>query len=420
MNLNVLTSDAMDCSVESAAWNDTPEMLAARLQSMSSRHPMKKGGGENVSLYDAICFDNLQSSLLEAQATGDLDAYDAERLRVTEHIVRHVNGALWFPDRGQDPADKRLPPAVANLGRDQIVDCYGFTMLASSCLELAGVEHWIGWAHGHSFLILPMGQGDTAGFHFVDPLSPRLSRNLNGMVPYADVRDINAQFVEHGRAVFRLRTDNFQDPEAFDILAKRHPWMKLNSRPNAHESLSREARTRLFVSIFLPRDGRAVLESHSRLIRASITGDTPTVTQAMLDLYGLHPDLDARNDGDYKRVYSHIQQLCVGGQFTTALRVVEAYFVSFGLTSDTRIALRQEKCLRLVADATRKAVGSVALTAGQERGSTELTTIANTALHGARQSLMEARQRYSKASQRLRPRHTEEVIAGRLASLEVV
>jgi hypothetical protein len=144
-------------------------------------------------------------------------------------------------------------------------------------------------------------------------------------------------------------------------------------------------------------------------------------TQAALDLRGRYPDIDARNNStDYKLIRTHIGYLCAAGEFSTALEVADAYFASFRLSEDTRFALRQRKCLEIIARATRKAIGRIAL--GDEHSSlrlarNDLEDIGRHALQAARHSLAEAQHRYDRADRRLRPRHTQQVIEGGLATL---
>lgn len=397
------------------------------LQAICVPHP-KKRHDYNVpfSLYDELQIEEAQHRLVELEQAGDLEAFDAERVNIAVDVAQQTFRSLWFPKEtnGRDPSDKRLAPDLQTIEKDQIANCYGFTWLASHALDEIGVRHFVGWANGHSFILVPTTRNRVPQVWFVDPLSPYLSRSLEAMTPRPDIESIPTQLEEHGRAVLRLRTDRFDDPRnknvTFDRLSKEHPWMELSSRRYANEWFSKEARNRVFVSVYESEQGRSVLEHHNAMQRALATGKTLVAAEHVIALAGKYPEVDARDKSEYTKVRALVCLLSRSGEYAIAASVIEAYFSSFTLSDDTRIALRQSECWEIMHVEARQAIGPIAVKHEVDPPVAEEMTaeaVCFRALQAVRHSLLEARRRYDNADHRLRPQYALEVIAGRLASI---
>lgn len=322
------------------------ETVVNLLQSIPARHTNKVGGIEQATLYDTLELLDMRQLLADATEWCGTEEYDALRVEVALDIAQKVNGALWYPDGGTDPLDATMPPALELMVSEQVTDCYGYTLLTSHCLEVVGLRHMIGWMNGHAHIVLPVTEDDHASAWFIDPLSPRLSRSLSGMVSRYELEGIEAQIGALGRAAICVRADEFKDPAhcefSFDRLAQQHLWMK-------HSQTSGSAlQSELIMSIFTPTNGRALLDLHRRYERAMAQENFSESAECMMAMRGMYPEIDPRNVAHLQQVETLVRQLSLNGEVARASRVIASYFDGMVQVNDPQVASCKAACLEMV------------------------------------------------------------------------
>jgi hypothetical protein len=317
-----------------------------------------------------------------------------ENALAAAHVIgSQVREALWYVE----PRDfKRFDiqddvVSLDHLRGKQAARCIGFAVVASECLEMSGIDHWVGFANGHSTILLPTEGG--ARLHLADPLTAVLSQDLeHSMVTagYSD-RSIADDMEEFGRSAIELNTLSMATRARDNTveLLRDHPWLMFTRGDGEYgrQQLAQDmvvgqdpygkpvhpSRARIFMSLFLPEDGRQLLHDYDALRTAYSRGELVDAAGILYDrIADAYPDLDARQS--HRWVKDIVRKLSTEGNANYARKLLERYFESFVLMADdSRVPEAHADCLRIVAreagdpDAAREAAAIYEKVLGYDR-----------------------------------------------------
>lgn len=328
-------------------------MCAVYSETLLHPHPRRvQGDTVQQPLHDELQLNRVAEEL-ELLATIDEEAHGIAKQEIVDTIAHTVNKSLWFPVYGGE-TDEYLPDPLPldTIASRQITNCFGYTLVASECLEEAAIDHWIGYANGHAFLLVPFGKQT----YFMDALSPQ----MNGFIDNALERGSNVTMADetqnHGRGVVMLNTQVMAANLGInpDSTAEKYPWFTMKQTPNSvgmSEELKAVAKYaskyRLVMSVFEQHTGRSSIEEYVSYELAMSVGDIDTAHDAIMNMSGRFPNLDARQD--HHELRNLVRKLCVRDP-EAAAAVTERYFsTNFRNLRDSRIHEAKGDIFRTIA-----------------------------------------------------------------------
>lgn len=328
-------------------------------ESLITPHPYKHDGQENQQpLHVAARLDTIREGLESMAIFGD-SILDEARIDAAQHIAKAVNRALWFPiadEHRDDFAHFGLPKPLSleTIYNAQAANCYGYTLVTSECLEAADIPHWIAYANGHAFNVLPTTNNRL---YLLDSLSPQLNQFLDEALEVGTKESAERDIKHHGRAAMMLNTLAFGGTLGTDTdtLSHKYPWLTTDSALNSITTKSEKtaaryrSKYRLIMSVFEPSSGRGAIENYAELEYAISVNNTDRACMLIENMSGYFPEIDARQD------HSQLRTLVTALSPVDperAIALVEEYFSSnFKLTSDSRILEAKGDMLRKIAKA---------------------------------------------------------------------
>lgn len=325
-------------------------------ESLMTPHPRKSTEALQQPLEEALQLDQVREGL-EALSRIDIERYEIAKQEVVDVIATQVNKALWFPMYSDPkyPEDALLPNPLPldSITSIQTTDCFGYTLVASECLEKASVDHWVAYANGHAFLLVPFSGGKT---YFMDALSPGLNGFVENALERGDQEAITRQIAESKRAVVMLNTQTMGSliGKSADTIAEKHPWFTkkefsgsrgVSEKDPSHSRY--QSKYKLIMTAFDPKDGRNSIRDYVSYDIAMSANDIGTARDAMLSMSGVFLNADARQD--HTEVRSLVRKLCVTDP-ESAAKVAETYFDSnFKNLHDSRIHEAKGDVFRVIA-----------------------------------------------------------------------
>jgi hypothetical protein len=354
-------------------------------ESLETPHP-QRAPIYREPLYDTFEADNVACLLDDLRAT-DPSLYEQTKLAVAVDIAGKVRRSLWFPQKSSTHNDFKKfnlsqPLDLDSLVEKQMTNCYGFTVAASECLDAVGIDHWIGYANGHAFVLIPnQAEEGRDDVFLLDPLSPHLNQQLGSALSWGTPESIRHDIETNERAAVILDSDQMGRTlgRDTDTLVLEHPWLMFaayndplrarraayfNADPSTVESRYRGP-YRLVTAIFEGTKGREVIENYVAFLVATESGDVASACQSLSELSGCYPELDARQS--HRELRSVVKKLCVEDP-DAAARVVDEYFGDLASVSgDSRLRERKGDLMRVIAKITgSRAAAQYALRAYQE------------------------------------------------------
>ena len=332
-------------------------------ESILTPHEYKLAPTETtVPLYDAAELERLRIGL-DSIRTLPQEVYEEAKIEVASSIASQVNRSLWFPVTNaerDDFVDHHLPfpLPLETIAEKQITNCFGYTLVTSECLEKVGIEHWIGFANGHSFLLLP----SKDNIYYLDALSPLFNQQLGGALERGNTESIESQLASHQRAAVILDSQKFAMNVELEVdsAARKYPWLivdkaraggQLTSANRQIQSQKYGSQYKLIMSVFEQERGRDALEKYVALQCSLNTGDVQRSCMILRSLDGNFPELDARQS--HEEIKSLATRLCATDP-NAALKLVNEYFKNnFTLTQDSRIPEVKGDIMRKIARITR-------------------------------------------------------------------
>lgn len=217
------------------------------------------------------------------------DKLYGDRIETASDVGKMVRDTLWFrPITGRD-----RPFRPDTLTNEQATNCYGHTIVTSEVLDSLGVEHFIGFANTHSFVLIA---GDTAEKVFMVDAA---ARDFYMSIGAAIGGDVRSQ-IEQGSGI----ANNILDTRVIlaDVdssltrqeLMSKHPWLGFGDRNWVDDKKYMRAH-RLFMRSYTSQLGRAVLENYMNAIIFNNNDQLESAVDAVRKLEGIYPEMDARN-----------------------------------------------------------------------------------------------------------------------------
>lgn len=325
-------------------------------ESLVTPHPRKAASSEQQFLEDRLQLNRVGNELCKLAAI-DTESNEIAKQEVVDVIATNVNKALWFPIYGDSkyPEDDLLPNPLPleSINTLQTTNCFGYTLVASECLEKAAIDHWIAYANGHAFLLVPFSRGRA---YFMDALSPRMNGFIEGALERGSPATIAKQIEADKRAVVMLNTQSMGGliGANADTIAEKHPWFTMKefsgsrSVSNKDSNLAKyQSKYRLIMTAFNPEEGRKSIHDYVSYEVAMSTNDISSAREALLNMSGTFLNADARQS--HTEVRSLVRKLCVTDP-ASAAELAETYFdTNFKDLHDSRIHEAKGDIFRVIA-----------------------------------------------------------------------
>lgn len=349
------------------------------IEALQTPHPLKAAdeneGEASRLLVDVLDADAVKEELAALESSKP-ELYDEAVIEAADYVIGGVRKALWFPETdrqgGQNDYERYglpYPLPVGQIAEGQFATCAGYTIIGSEGLELAGIDHWVGFVNGHAAMLLPLR--NESAIRLTDPLTPELNQDLEAATVRGSYQKSQSDLRQYGRAALLINTrrlarhSSMSLPEAF----KRIPWLKYNSEPGAafederylyeqpgfigdqdRQNRKLLRKYQVILNVFNADTGRGVLEEYVEFKQELAKGDYPSAAHCLRNLGSNYPEIDAREShADVKKL---ISALAADGDTKGARELIEGYFSGFSLSHDSRIQESQADCLRLLAKQT--------------------------------------------------------------------
>lgn len=338
-------------------------------EEIETPHPLRPSLGQAPQKLSSMI--RHQGFREQLAAIDDRAEYEENALAAAHIILSQVREALWYvePYEFEKFGIEGDVVSLAELPEKQVARCFGFTVVGSECLEMTGIDHWIGFANGHSTLLLPTDEG--VRLNMADPLSPVLSQDLRHSMVTGGSKDhtVNDDMAEFGRSAIELNSLSLAARARGNTvkLLGEHTWLmfKRGEVPDqfAHERTAEglvlggdavgqtvhPSRARIFMSVFLPEEGRRMLHGYDEFRKAYSEGELLDAAGILYNKVGTaYPDLDARQS--HAKVKAITRELARIGSANYARKLLDQYFRSFELMAeDSRVPEAHADCLTAVA-----------------------------------------------------------------------
>jgi hypothetical protein len=229
---------------------------------------------------------------IKANYDGSDGSYDdaVEAAYLTAGLIR---SCIQFSDH--TPDQPALTPDW--VGSSHKTNCHGHSIVASECLEYLGIEHYIGFANQHSFLLMQDVESDRV--NLIDTPVEKLCVDIT---PALGAIALQESRKEAGSATY-IQGDTILQRSQFGNkyrALERRPWLSFLAgkgdnyvfRPAGEQTRAGQ----LILRSYEPKQGREVLLAYDSFIHATLRRDVPTAHEWMQGLDGTYPDIDRRNN----------------------------------------------------------------------------------------------------------------------------
>lgn len=182
------------------------------------------------------------------------------------------------------------------VGSSRTANCHGHSIVASECLERLGIEHYVGFANQHSFLL--MQDSESGRVNLIDTPVEKLCVDITPALGAVALRDC---LTEAGGASYMqgdtiLKRSRFGDKHR---ALERRPWLSFLAGKGDNYVFKPEEEQiragRLILRSYEPKQGRAVVLSYGNFIHAMLRRDVAAAHGWIRGLDGTYPDIDRRN-----------------------------------------------------------------------------------------------------------------------------
>ncbi len=329
-----------------------------------SPHPYRTA--ENISqqpLLDVIDKLDIPARLALAENTGPAAAREALQAAVDETSIA-VNRSLWYPISSRTKPDY-VPDfsgsvPFESMAEAQVTNCYGYTMVLSECFERVGIPHYIGTASQHVFALVPViHDDDKPSFYFADALTPEFNHDIQLDLSGGPIEETDQLIGQYGRAAFMLHADRFarqfMSGDFLQVAAK-NDWLingggsetiqRINDMRDDRWASKLHQVTKLIMSVYPVETGRQMLAYYHQLL-AETAADSPSLTQTLQNMHGLHPIIDVRNP--HPDIAMLVDRFAKRQDFASAEMTIDGYLASFAVSQDPRVDSLRGDLLRKLA-----------------------------------------------------------------------
>lgn len=315
------------------------------IETLQTPHPKKEQLPGEIP---ASIAENLGMVGLRQYTTEQVtELSESETLLAASYAQQIVRRALVYAERSP----------YQSFETTQETTCIGYTVAGSEALEALTIRHWVGFANGHGFLMVPHKER----IWLFDMLSPELNGEVSDNISRGTMQSIEQDITTTGRAavVFHSETIGQQTGKSRETLEEKYPWLTTEQRTSfklrMHPGMSEEdersrvyRNQKLILALFDPAKGRDVLRAYAEFHEALDSGKHMRATQRLKNLAGQYPDLDARGSA-FKDVKRLVRVLTASGHGDQAKAVIGDFFSSFSFSGDTRLTESRGDCLRIIA-----------------------------------------------------------------------
>jgi len=250
--------------------------------------PNSESSSKGVS--SEFLLESAQFMAIQSRYNSEPDTYD-NRVEAAYSTAELLRKTLTFSDH-----TRRQPELTPEWVADHhTTNCYGHSIIMSECLEQLNIDHRIGFANQHGFVLLE--DIESGRVNLIDTPVEKLCIDITPALGSIALDNYTSEYgsVNYLWGSTILRRSHFGNKER--ALAKR-PWMSFkttdNSFPWSRED-TEESANRLILRTYKPQQGRDVLLSFDNFIHAISRRDTLRAHEWIQGLGGTYPDIDKRN-----------------------------------------------------------------------------------------------------------------------------
>lgn len=239
------------------------------------------------------------------------DMYFDDMVEAARAVGGVVRRTLRFKVREKD--DAAIDPN--NLAETNNTNCHGYTIINSECLSEINVPHFVGFANGHSFIMM-LGVENQEVFlldtptreFYTDVTAAVTSKPLDQFCRGEDFSD--NLFDTTGLINIMQNRKNKNHEE--------YPWLTHNKLHRIWNMSQAELDhgNMIQLRLYPPETGRDVIEAYARLSAHVERDELDEAIVELMRMQGLYPEMDQRNNGGYARKL--ITKLVNSGQFDAA------------------------------------------------------------------------------------------------------
>lgn len=224
-----------------------------------------------------------------------------------------------------------------------ITNCYGYTIVASECLEGLDIEHYISVTNQHAFITVFKPESDKAFMLSVadKELYVDVTDVIGGTHPL-DQLAVGELFAEN-----TFYSENLLSKIDDDGLMSRRPWLHFATD---HKSRYGKLRQEDFIPImrtYPSYPGRGIVRQYFESLSATQDNRLDDAMEAIENLAGTYPDVDPRNDMLAPRLLKN--RLARERRFGDMVIVARTIDASLGSARATRSAFFLPDTLRSAA-----------------------------------------------------------------------
>ena len=268
----------------------------------------------------------------------------ADTVEVAVEVGNLVRHTLSFSSM----SEAQLPPLdPAALHERPVTNCYGYTIVASECLDKLGVEHYIRFANQHAFVtIFKPGSNKAFMLSVADKeLYLDITEVIGGAHPL-DQLAVGELFAENTFDSEMLR-DKIDDDDVRADLMNRRPWLHFaTDHKHRYERLTQADFTPI-MRTYPSYPGRGIVQHYFDSLSAAQAGRLDDAMTAIENLAGTYPDVDPRNTMLAPRLLKN--QLARARRFGDMVTLARAIDASLGAARGTRSAFFLPDTLRSAA-----------------------------------------------------------------------
>lgn len=258
--------------------------------------------------------------LKESYRTSDRSFDDM--MRAAAGVGELVRQSLRFSGMGA----LSRPLTAENLAEVGSTNCYGHALVASELLEEIGVEHFIGYANQHVFVLLFERKGDRS--YLLDPATKELC--VESTLAIGGPDPLHQLMAGELRAVNSLVTTDLlrKLPSGVDPVRflQSRPWMSFTKDHGISRLAERPSDERLQLLTYPSIPGRELLHEEYNLLLHYLRKEMVAAARILSELGGIYPDIDTRNE---LRIAEKLtKQVMRQGEYQLALDVAEAVDIS--------------------------------------------------------------------------------------------
>lgn len=224
------------------------------------------------------------------------DMYFDDMVEAARAVGGVVRRTLRFKVREKD--DAAIDPS--NLAETNNTNCHGYTIINSECLSEINVPHFVGFANGHSFIMMLGVENqevfllDTSTREFYTDVTNAITSTP--LDQFCRGEDFSENTLDTTGLIHIMQNRKNKNSEEY-------PWLTHN-KPHRVWNMSQseiDHGNMIQLRLYPPNIGRDVIEAYARLSAHVDRDELDEATIELMRMQGLYPEMDQRNNGGYAR-----------------------------------------------------------------------------------------------------------------------